>query len=391
VVPPRSRATSRRILIGGSVAQRPGYGGHAWVFLQYLLGFRRLGYDVLFVDRLEPDMCVDEAGMPCRPETSVNLRYLAGVLKPFDLSFAVLVEEGTRVIGMSREELAAWADGSVLFLNVMGYIDDEEVLAGAECRVFLDIDPGFGQMWRALGLHDLFQGHDAYVTIGENIGRPGCTIPTCGVDWLTTRQPVVLDHWPAQLSEGSGFTSIASWRGPFGPVEYEGATYGLRVHEFRKLVDLPQRTGQRFEVAMEIDDADHEDLARLTRSGWRVADPRAVAHTPEAYQRFIQRSGAELMVAKNMYVRSRSGWFSDRSICYLASGKPVLAQDTGLERMYPTGEGLLTFSTLDEASEGVEEICADYRRHANAARRIAEEHFESDMVLSGLLEKLGAA
>lgn len=382
---------TRRIVVAGSVAQRPFYGGHTWVFLQYLLGFQRLGYDLLFIDRLEPEMCVDDSGRHCAVEDSVNLRYLLNVLHEFQLerSFALLYDGGDRVIGSSRSDLVRWVKQSSLLLNVMGFLGDEEILGSSSRRVFLDIDPGFGQMWRDLGLADLFQGHDHYVTIGEGIGTADCAIPTCGIDWLTTRQPIVLEEWPMQPIGGAGFTSVSSWRGPFAPVDYEGATYGLRVHEFRKFLELPQRTGKPFEIAMDIDPADHHDLEQLQQSGWRVSDPPAVAGSPEAYRNFVQNSAAEFMVAKNMYVRSRSGWFSDRSICYLASGKPVLAQDTGLAGIYPTGEGLVTYSTLDEASAGVEEICGNYARHATAARGIAEEYFDSDKVLGGLLEKLG--
>ncbi|MGY1688897.1 hypothetical protein [Geodermatophilus sp. SYSU D01105] len=382
-----------RIVVAGSLAQRPGYGGHAWVFLQYLLGFRRLGYDVLFVDRLEPDMCVDGSSRPCAVDGSVNLRYLLAVLREFDLdrSFALLYDRGRHVIGMSRAELLQRTRGSSLLLNVMGFLDDEEVLEKAPRRVLLDIDPGFGQMWQSLGLYALFQGHDCYVTIGENIGRPDCTIPTCGLDWVTTSQPVVLDRWPAQPSGDGRFTSIASWRGPFAPVEYDGSTYGLRVHEFRRLLRLPGLTGRDFEVALDIHEADRADAGALRDAGWQLTEPASVAATPSAYQHFVQGSGAEFMVAKNMYVRSRSGWVSDRSICYLASGRPVLAQDTGLADRYPLGEGLVTYTTLDEAAAGVEEICGNRRRHARAARDLAEEYFDSDKVLRRLLSQVGVA
>ena len=380
-------------MVAGSMAQRPGYGGHAWVFLQYLLGFRRLGHDVLFVDRLEPEMCVDESGQQCSPERSVNLRYLVDVLREFDLegSFALLYDRGRRVVGMSRAELLERTRTSTMLLNVMGYLDDPEVLGQAPCRVLLDIDPGFGQMWQDLGLHALFQGHDRYVTIGENIGRPDCTIPTCGLDWITTPQPVVLDRWPAQPSGRGRFTTIASWRGPFAPVEYDGSTYGLRVHEFRRFLGLPGLAGREFEVALDIHEADRADVEALRNAGWQLTDPTSVAGTPSAYRRYVQASGAEFMVAKNMYVRSRSGWVSDRSICYLASGRPALAQDTGLADRYPLGAGLVTYTTLEEAAAGVEEICGNRRRHARAARDLAEEHFDSDKVLSRLLSRVGAA
>ena len=380
------------ILVGGSVAQRPGNGGHTWVFLQYLLGFRRLGYDVALVDRLESDMCVDETGRPCAPEDSENIRYLAAVMERVGLGdcWAVLCDGGARSLGMSRTALDRAADGAQMILNVNGFVDDPGVLERVGLRAYLDIDPGFGQMWRALDLHDMFAGHDAYVTIGERIGADDCTVPTCGLDWITTPQPVLLDEWveqPAPASD-SRFTSVASWRGPFAPIEYEGVTYGLRVHEFRRFATLPGRSAEEFEVALDIHEAETADLELLDANGWRLADPAIVAGDPWAYRDYVRSSKAELMVAKGMYVKSRSGWVSDRSICYLASGRPVVAQETGFSELYPTGSGLLSFDDLESAAAAVEEVAADYPRHAAAARALAAEHFDSDRVLRRLLDAL---
>jgi hypothetical protein len=382
------------IVLAGALAQKAWQGGFTWVFLQYLLGFKRLGWDVLFLDRLEQEMCQDAAGQQCAPEQSENLRYARQVMEGYGLgaSLALACNRGSRWIGLSRQEARERVHGAACLLNVMGYFNDEDILAAAPRRVFLDIDPGFGQMWQALGLADVFRGHDAYVTIGENIGRPGCTIPSCGLTWITTPQPVVLDLWPPGApAEGGAFTTIGAWRGPYGPIDYGDRTYGLRVHEFRKLVGLPRLTGQRFEVALDIDPAETRDLELLRANGWALADPRTVAADPWAYQDYLRTSKAEFMVAKNLYVQSNSGWFSDRSICYLASGRPVLAQDTGIRELYPSGAGLLMFSTLDEAVAGVEAITRDYARHARAAREIAVTYFDSDKVLAGLLGKLGVA
>ena len=382
------------IVLAGSLAQKPGYGGHTWVFLQYILGFKRLGWDVLFLDRLEPEMCIDADNKPCPLEESLNLRYFMEVVEGFGLrnAFALLYNRGEQVIGLSRPRLIERVRNSAFLLDVMGYLDDEEILGCAPRRVFLDIDPGFGQMWRDLELADLFQGYNDYVTIGENIGRPECEIPTCGLEWITTPQPVILDHWqPIAAANNGCFTSIGAWRGPYGPVEYRGKTYGLRVHEFRNFAPLPQLTGQPFQVALDIHSAEARDIEMLTTSGWSLVDPQGVAGDPWAYQAYIQNSKAEFMTAKNMYVQTNSGWFSDRSICYLVCGKPVLAQDTGIGHLYPAGEGLLTFSTLEEAAAGVDEISGNYARHSRAARALAEEYFDSDRVLSQLLGKLGVA
>jgi hypothetical protein len=246
-------------------------------------------------------------------------------------------------------------------------------------------------MWRELGLADPLRGHDDFVTIGERIGREECSIPTGGLEWIATRPPVVLEQWPRREARGGSFTSVVTWRGSFGPLEYDGKTYGLRVHEFRKFVELPRRSGQEFELALDIHATDERDLALLNENGWRLADPIAAAGEPDRYCAYIAGSYAELMIAKNMYVETRSGWFSDRSACYLASGRPVLAQDTGLDGLYPLGEGLVAFRTLEEAVAGVEAISRDYESHTAAARGIAEEHFDSDRVLAALLSALSVS
>ncbi len=379
------------IVLAGSLAQRTGHGGHAWVFLQYLLGFRRLGWDVLFLDELQPETCVDEQGNPCSLTQSWNLRCFVDLMQRFGLgaAYSLSFARGEQVIGMPRAQVIERVKGSAALLNVMGYLSDSVILAVAPRRVFFDIDPGFGQMWRSLGLADIFAGHHDFVTIGENLGQPGCEAPTCGLRWITTPQPVVLEHWPVTPDRTGHYSSVASWRGRFGPIDYQGKRYGLRVHEFRKFVALPQRTGRPFHLAMEMDPAEARDLALLRENGWELDDPRVAAGDPWAYRDYLQRSRAEFMVAKNLYVQTRGGWFSDRSICYLASGKPVIAQDTGLAHLYPGQCGLLLFSTLDEAIAAVAAVEGDYPRHARAARGVAEEYFDSDRVLRNLLGKLG--
>lgn len=386
-----------RIAIAGSLAQKPRQGGHTWQFLNYLLGLRRLGWDVLFLDRLEPGMCVDAAGNPCGVDDSVNLAYFLDVMRRFGLAdaFSLDFAGGARVFGRSRAEALEFLRTSVGVVNVMGFLVDEDLLAAAPLRVFLDTDPGFGQMWCDLGQADLFRGHDRHVTIAESIGSPDCTIPTCGIDWITWRQPIVLDEWPAQPAalpaDGGRFTSIGAWRGPYAPVEHRGKTYGLRVHEFRKFLDLPRLTGGRFEVALDIHAAETRDLAALAEHGWTLADPAVVACDPWVYRDYLAGSAAEFMATKGMYVDTASGWFSERSICYLASGRPVLAQDTGLSGRYPLGTGIVPFTTLEEAASGVAEILGDYPRHARAAREIAAACFDSRVVLADLLAKLGVA
>jgi hypothetical protein len=380
------------IIVAGALAQRPWHGGHTWVFLQYLLGFERLGFEVAFVDRLEPGMCVDAAGEPASFQDSHNLRHLERVMERFGLAgrWSLLYDGGRQVAGIQRRNLVALAARSALLLNVMGYLDDEELLAAAPLKAFLDIDPGFGQMWAELGLACPFEGHDRYVTVGGRIGAADCQIPTRGLDWVPTLPPVELSEWPDTPGGGERFTSVASWRGPFGPIEYRGRTYGLRVHELRRFVELPERTSADFELALDIDDADAADRRLLSDNGWQLVDPHAAAGDPWRYRDYVQGSSAELMIAKNLYVDTRSGWFSDRSACYLASGRPVLAQDTGLAGLLPLGEGLVTFGDLDQAADGAEQIVGEYERHSRAAREVAEEHLAAGRVLVRLLDALGA-
>jgi len=380
------------IVVGGSLAQRQGYGGHAWALLNYLLGFRSLGYEVLFLDRLTPEMATDASGAPSEAVRDRCVRWLVETMERAGLgdSYSLLLGDGRETVGLSRADAVERVRRSVLLLNVMGFVDDEEMLEAARRRVFLDIDPGFGQMWCDLGLHDPFVGHDAFLTVGEGIGGAECTIPTCGLDWIATPQPIALEHWPC-TDGGTAITSVGSWRGPYDPVEYGGRRFGLRAHELRKLASLPSMTEARIELALEIDPADSKDIELLRENGWALADPRQVAGDPWSYRSYVQASRAELMVAKEMYVETRSGWFSERSICYLASGKPVIAQDTGFTGRYESGEGLIAYSDVDGARAGIEAVCSDRARHSAAAREIAEEHFDARKVLTRLMAKLGEA
>jgi hypothetical protein len=378
---------ARTIAVSGGLAQRPRRGGHAWVFLTWLLGLRRLGHSVVFVDRLEADWI----GGPV--EGSPEAAWLAEVMERFGLAddWALLHDGGARTLGLGRGELADRLDDAALLVNAMGYLDDPDLRARPAKRAYLDIDPGWPQLWSRLGLHDGLAGHEAHVTVGLNVGRDGCGVPSCGIDWIATPPPVLLDEWPAvPLAEADGaFTSVATWRGPNEPVDVDGQRYGVRAHAFRPLARLPRETHADFRLALDIDPADAADRALLDAGGWRLEDPLAVAGDPDSYRDFVRGSGAELMVAKDLYARTRSGWFSDRSAAYLASGRPVLAQDTGFPHA-PDG-GLVTFATVEQARAGVAEIRRDPAGHAQAARALAQERFGAERVLGELLERLEVA
>lgn len=366
--------------MAGALAQRPGYGGHAWALLNYLLGFRALGHEVLFLDRLEPEMADAAARDRC-------VAWFVEVMEGAGLAGSYCLLLGKETVGLSREEALARLKRSLALVNVMGYLDDEELLAAAPRRVFLDIDPGFGQMWRELGLADPFAGHDAFVTVGEKLGDSDCLVPTCGIEWIPSPHPIAVEQWPV-APQGERVTGVGSWRGPYDPIEFRGRRFGLRAHELRKLVELPAMVAPEIELALDIDPADEADRAALLGNGWKLVDPQAVVADPGAYRRYIQGSLAELMVAKEIYVATRSGWFSERSIAYLASGKPVVALDTGFSDRYPSDEGLIAFTDLDGACAGIEAVRAEPERHSRAAREIAVEHFEAKKVLGRLLEEV---
>ena len=376
------------VAISGSMAQRPGRAGHAWVFLSYLLGFRGLGFDVLFLDRLEASM-IDPAESAAGARSSRGARWLVETMRAAGLEgcYCLLLDGGAETVGVSRGEALARLSSAELLLDFNGFLDDEELLTAPPRRVYMDIDPGFAQMWDDLGLASPFDGYDDFVTVGANVGGEDCLVPSGGRRWVPTRQPVVLERWP-RTAPGTTFTSVGSWRGPFEPVEYGGRSFGLRVHEFRRFAELPRLVDAPFELALDIGPEEADDLRLLRERSWGLADPSLVAADLGAYRSYVQGSMAEIAIAKEMYVATRGGWFSDRSATYLASGKPVLAQDTGFTDSLPTGEGLLAFSSLEQAREGAEEIRTDLRRHTAAARSIAEEFFDSEKVLAELLDDL---
>ena len=374
------------VVIAGAVARRPGRGGHAWVFLQYVLGFRRLGWDVLWLDSIDAgaeassEADVREYGRFCSfADIEGDAALLSNASSPRPT--------GETVRGLDRRSVVERVAAADLFINVMGYIRDEEILGAARRRLFLDIDPGFGQMWEDLGLARMFAGHDAYATVGLRVGEPDCLVPSLGIDWIVTPPPVVLAEFEPDTRAGSGWSSVCSWRGPFAPVEHGGRTYGLRVHEFRRVLDLPRRTGAPLRLALDIDEADRADRDRLVDAGWELLDPLATAGDPRSYRRFVRESTGEIMVAKGLYVHTRSGWFSDRSVCYLAAGRPVVAQDTGWSEAFRADEGLLDFADVDGAAAAIEAVQRAPDRHRRAARAVAEAHFDSDRVLTALAER----
>ncbi len=357
-----------------------GRGGHTMYVLQWLAAFERLGHRVFFLEFLKED---PGEGSPALA------RYFTDLVSRWwrmDRA-ALIVEPGLRFLsGMDSNQVrAAVREASALVTLAAHYRRKPyPMVDGVRPRILVEQDPGYSHLW-ASGDHpaEVFGVHDIYFTVGGNIGTTRCRLPLAGIDWRPIWNPVVLDWW-----EKSGpvtrdwFTTIADWRS-YGYLEFEQKVLGPKAEEFRKFIDLPQLAGEPIEIALNID-PDDPDLPDLKRHGWHIEDPSIVA-TPELYRDYVSGSAGEFSCTKGGYAGTHCGWFSDRSGCYLAAGRPVVLQTTGFADLLPTGEGLFSAATVEEAAEAIRMIRRDYDRHSAAARRIAREQFDSAKIARTVL------
>lgn len=382
------------IVVAGALANKHRHGGSIWVRMSWAEALRSLGFDVVFVEQIDEADCVDRAGRPAPFAASANAATFRSVCAAFGFGgrAALICSGDGRTVGLALDELLAVAERAELLVNISGHLRFKPLLDRLPRRVYVDLDPGFTQIWEASGDDAAgLAGHELHFTIGANVGTAICPLPGTGVRWRPVRQPVVLDRWPVADGDGfDGFTTVASWRGAFGRPTWGGRSYGLKVHEFRRFAQLPRMTGAPFSIALDIHPDDAADAERLRAGGWTLVDPALVGDV-DGFRRFVRRSGAEFSAAQGVYVETRSGWFSDRTVRYLASGRPALVQDTGLAGHLPLGEGLLTFATPADACAGARAIAEDYPRHRRAARRIAETWFAPRPALAPLLEAAGLA
>jgi hypothetical protein len=295
--------------------------------------------------------------------------------------------------GISREELTEVIQEADLFLNVSGAALLRDEYMPARRKVLIDTDPGMNHFrnypkwiaeprWQGC---QWFLAHDHYLTYAENLGRPGCILPSFGLDWGTTRPPVVLDRWKA-APPGELWTTVMSWKNFPQMLEYQGVRYGAKEMEFRHIEAIPRSCpNSKFEVAV----GGAPPVDKWRELGWSVVDSHERSRSAEEYRSYIQASRGELSVAKNVYVDTRSGWFSCRSVCYLAAGRPVVVQDTGFSEILPVGHGLLTFSNDQEAAAAITAVESDYESHAKAAREFAATYFDSSIVLGDILKQVG--
>jgi len=388
-----------QIVVTGLIATYP-LGGVSWDYLQYIQGLHLLGHDVFYLEDTGNWVYNPELGT-FTEDCSFNLQYLDAVL-----TFAV--GPGTRrcwsfrspigeYFGLTEREIETVCNQADLFINLSGCCWLRDRYQGCARKLYIDTDPLYTQyqleaMRRGTATKDqaysvnLIRNHDLFFTFAENISDPSCCIPSCGLTWHTTRQPIVLENWPFTFTPAApALTTVMSWKNDVTLPSIGGETYGGKGVEFLKFMHLPSRVSVTMEIAL----SGAAPFEQLRQNGWQVVDGYEKSSTIDVYQNYLSSSRGEWSIAKNAYVASHSGWFSTRSAAYLALGKPVVVQDTGFRPYYPVGEGLFDFTDLDEAVSAIESIESNYRRHCEAARSIAESHFAADAVLSRLLRDAG--
>jgi hypothetical protein len=379
-----------KLVVLGMMGRLP-FGGHTWLFLNWLRGFQRLGHDVWYVedDTTWPyDPIQNTTTDDCTYAVSHLAQWMEGIGLKDRWAFR-LADRKDACWGLSHRQLDKLYRSCDALINLEGGTALREEHLVAPFRVYLETDPVGAEVELANGEWTGFADHHVIATYGENFGAPDCRVPLNGLKFIKTRQAVDLDLWPvAYTPRARFFTTIGNYRQEGDDVVLDGETYYWSKHiEWEKFMHLPRHTRQPFKLAMMPDPPDRR---RMRAQGWQLVDPFKMSlDIFGAYPGFIQKSRAEFTVAKDQNVRLRSGWFSERDVCYLASGKPVIAQDTGFSNILPTGEGLFGFTAMEQVLAAIEAINGDYPRHCRAARAIAEEYFKAETVAHRLLRDIG--
>jgi hypothetical protein len=387
-----------KVVVTGLIATYP-LGGVGWDYLAYVDGFRRLGCDVLYLEDTGQWLYDPRAGT-FSDDVTYNVGYLADTLArsadEMRQRWALRAPNGT-YHGMTLAAVKRFCDAADLFLNVSGACWLRDEYRGARRLAYLDSDPCYSQakllaVERGKATEDqefsvgLIRAHSHFLTFAENIGAPDCQIPTCGLRWVPTRQPIVLDAWPRAFTPAARrYTTVMSWKTDVTLPSIDGRQYGGKDVELLKFLDLPGRVAAELELAV----SGNAPRQRLQEHGWHVADAYGCSHSLDAYRDYLAGSRGEWSIAKNAYVASRSGWFSTRSAAYLALGKPVIVQDTGFRPYVATGAGVLTFDNIDEAAAAITAVEANYEHHCEAARASAEREFAAEHVLGKLMSDVG--
>ncbi len=386
------RSSKGKIVVFGIMAWYP-LAGVIYQCLHYLTGLRRLGYEPYYVEDSMRDV-YDTRINDYMPDARENLKLLVPILEAHGFgeswAFRGLYPEG-QCFGMTQEELLQLYREADACLNVTGGQEIREEHLACPRRIYVESDPFSAQVkvaQRDAATIARLAAHDLHFSFGENLGAPDCEVPIERFQWLPTRQPVDMDLWANPYrAEGTIYNTITTWSAKGSGITYRGQTYyWTKDREFEKFLDLPLRHSAQFELATGVDE---QVRRRLHDYGWRTADSLHISLDTDRYRAYIQRSRGEFTVARDQYVRPRTGWFSDRSACYLAAGRPVITQETGFSKFLPTGRGLFAFSSMDDILAAVDTIESDYEGNCRAAREIASEYFAVEKVVGSLMERAG--
>ena len=381
------------IIVLGLLGQFP-LAGIAWQLLHHLVGFQRLGFTVFYVE--ETGVAPYDPRMKnFAADCTYSLHCINETLRPYGLAEAWAYRDSltTQWHGMSGSRVRELFGQALCVINLCGASHPQTLTYRPKGKfIYLETDPVLYQVRLEQGdeaARRFVGGHDAHVTYGENLGELDCPIPLTHFNWQKTRPPVVLDLWPTSLNDVyRRFTTIATWHNRGKDMNFRGEIYHWSKHlNFLEIVDLPRRVAQELELGVEIDN--QKELEMFQQKGWILTNPLAVSHDMEKYQTYIATSRGEFTVAKDAVARTRSGWFSDRSVCYLAAGKPVVTQETGFSKYVPTGNGLFGFSSQEGAIAAFDAINNNYLAHARSAREIASEYFAAEKLLGKLLSDVG--
>jgi hypothetical protein len=390
-----------RIIVGGYLGLLPA-GGVTWDYVQYPVGFAELGHDVYYIEDTRLYPMYQKAGSNW-DDSSSCVEHLAKTAENFGFAnrWAYRDEASGKCFGLPEKEVLEIARTADVFVNISCSTVMREEYATIPARILIDSDPMFTQIQMLseqkftpgkANLNEAIAAHNFLFTFGENIGSADCRLPTCDLDWKATRQPICLKYWkPSLPDKNAPLTTVMNWTAAKN-LEYEGETWGQKDVEFLKFIDLPTKVLQpAFAVGVGQTggtEANSFPFETAQKAGWQIMNPELCAENWLDYKSFIEKSFGEFSVAKETYIKAKTGWFSCRSACYLASGRPVVTQETGWSKFIPTGEGLFAFSNETEAIEAIREVRENITKHSLCARQIAEDYFDSKKVLSRMLEAI---
>lgn len=385
----RDKNSQLSILVLGYIVRGP-LGGMAWHHMQYVLGLHQMGHSVYYLEDSgdEKYCCYDPSTGICNEDPTYGIRFIEDLFSAFQLQdrWTYYDKHLDQWHGHLSQPIRRRPEKFDMLINLSCSNPIRNWLADIPLKVLVDTDPAFTQIRNIVdpGRKALSQQHDCFFTFGENYGLPDCNIPDDGFPWKPTRQPVVLDVWPNTPASIMGkFTTVMQWDS-YPARKFNGQYFAQKSESFLKFIDLPMKTSEVFEIAMGSETAPRQRLRDL---GWIIRNPSEIVSDPWAYRKYVQQSKGEFSVSKQGYVVSNSGWFSERSSSYLASGRPVIVQETGFSNWMKTGTGVFPFTQTEDILEALDCIAGNYEAQCLAAQETARKYFEAGTVLSALIER----